>query len=548
MGGSNSRPDLELGIPLSFLPENHSIDLLNYIADALNEGKDPYRTESNFSRCLYGSRCNLNLQKSNTKPSKKFSAADLRVQHIVISVFGDDLPGNIKQELSALLEDWVSFSQVLLRTYLFQFFSNAPRFFATGDIFEYSGVKFKVMSMYPSFGVITRETDFLALPMLLSTSKTLTRVEVVALQPCKCHNSNESYQRISAYEEAVALRARNEGSFFRSHILPMFSQRKNPAESSPSYPLGIHTRVGEVLTTATGLSFVVIALDPYEAIGGMLTAQSLIYCAQEPIEEVSSAYFMMDAAEVPKISRMFRNQALTDGRVEYLYKFLRTFLKSYPQIGILNRPVLPKMVARILRTPRQVVNRGLITGNTSIEIQFITHLSMTLHAHIDIFAIFQQRLNQIYESLSSSDPRRPRIRNLRDNLLPRLQGQDPLVIIRTLNAALSEIVTKKGLTQAEIELFTLSWPYKKPTGGTEERSCSICLTEFEEGVLIRCLRCTHQYHDECIKTWLQNAFECPNCHLPVKGGTGEEALLEDTNGRAGADGEVSALARGGGFT
>ena len=43
--------------------------------------------------------------------------------------------------------------------------------------------------------------------------------------------------------------------------------------------------------------------------------------------------------------------------------------------------------------------------------------------------------------------------------------------------------------------------------------CSICLSDLEEGDLIRTLPCNHYFHHECIDEWLitKNALNCPMC-------------------------------------
>lgn len=47
-------------------------------------------------------------------------------------------------------------------------------------------------------------------------------------------------------------------------------------------------------------------------------------------------------------------------------------------------------------------------------------------------------------------------------------------------------------------------------------TCSICLTEFERGVLLKELRCGHFFHAECIDPWLlSEKAVCPICRRGI---------------------------------
>lgn len=45
----------------------------------------------------------------------------------------------------------------------------------------------------------------------------------------------------------------------------------------------------------------------------------------------------------------------------------------------------------------------------------------------------------------------------------------------------------------------------------ESDICVICQGEFEYGESIGGLHCGHKYHEQCIKTWLQQMNNCPIC-------------------------------------
>lgn len=57
-------------------------------------------------------------------------------------------------------------------------------------------------------------------------------------------------------------------------------------------------------------------------------------------------------------------------------------------------------------------------------------------------------------------------------------------------------------------------PVEKFVPGSLEESeamCSICLTEYTEGTLIRRLPCGHDFHRRCVDKWLQRNKRCPLC-------------------------------------
>ena len=45
--------------------------------------------------------------------------------------------------------------------------------------------------------------------------------------------------------------------------------------------------------------------------------------------------------------------------------------------------------------------------------------------------------------------------------------------------------------------------------------CVICMIEFENGDMLRCLPCVHTFHEQCIDQWLIKSLTCPSCLEPV---------------------------------
>ncbi|KAI2513329.1 hypothetical protein MHU86_1100 [Fragilaria crotonensis] len=49
----------------------------------------------------------------------------------------------------------------------------------------------------------------------------------------------------------------------------------------------------------------------------------------------------------------------------------------------------------------------------------------------------------------------------------------------------------------------------------EDQSCSICLGTLQEGMRIGSLMCHHEFHVDCLKTWLLGKNHCPLCNQQV---------------------------------
>jgi hypothetical protein len=48
------------------------------------------------------------------------------------------------------------------------------------------------------------------------------------------------------------------------------------------------------------------------------------------------------------------------------------------------------------------------------------------------------------------------------------------------------------------------------------KSCSICLSDFVQSEKVRVVpRCGHTFHNDCLESWLQKRFRCPNCNTDI---------------------------------
>ena len=132
-------------------------------------------------------------------------------------------------------------------------------------------------------------------------------------------------------------------------------------------------------------------------------------------------------------------------------------------------------------------------------------------------------------SYSSADELRARMQHLYAQLPPDHHGR---MFIASLIQTLGEA---QGANRRDIEALPTREYHARPanqTGsGTEEKDavseakqkeesresmqCMVCLSDFEEGDILRTLPCFHSYHQGCIDEWLNRSKLCPLCKHPI---------------------------------
>ncbi|CAJ1442027.1 unnamed protein product, partial [Effrenium voratum] len=114
----------------------------------------------------------------------------------------------------------------------------------------------------------------------------------------------------------------------------------------------------------------------------------------------------------------------------------------------------------------------------------------------------------------------PSLRNLLPpNLMTQVaqlpQGLQMLLLSseRTTREVEEMLNQRRGLfpqTIDEIPRFT--WP---PSDNATQRTCMVCLEDFELSVPCRRLPCNHVFHQRCIDEWLRRCTDCPICKANV---------------------------------
>lgn len=62
----------------------------------------------------------------------------------------------------------------------------------------------------------------------------------------------------------------------------------------------------------------------------------------------------------------------------------------------------------------------------------------------------------------------------------------------------------RGLTKGEFEqLVAYRYNSELRTSPSDQTSCVVCMSDFENRQLLRVLRCSHEFHAKCVDKWLK---------------------------------------------
>ena len=67
-----------------------------------------------------------------------------------------------------------------------------------------------------------------------------------------------------------------------------------------------------------------------------------------------------------------------------------------------------------------------------------------------------------------------------------------------------------------IKISSQRYSYLADTIKSENKSCTICIVDFENDDMISITNCNHIYHTDCIKEWGKYKTECPICREPLE--------------------------------
>jgi hypothetical protein len=80
--------------------------------------------------------------------------------------------------------------------------------------------------------------------------------------------------------------------------------------------------------------------------------------------------------------------------------------------------------------------------------------------------------------------------------------------------------SEEDLAQIPVKIFgeDLEELGESDIAAVVEDTCPICLIEYEKGDRLRCLPCSHAYHDACATSWLKLSGTCPICRASIASG------------------------------
>lgn len=82
-----------------------------------------------------------------------------------------------------------------------------------------------------------------------------------------------------------------------------------------------------------------------------------------------------------------------------------------------------------------------------------------------------------------------------------------------------------GATREQISALP-AFRFTKALCDDQDAPCSICLSGFADGTLLRRLPCGHEFHRQCIDRWLRRNKRCPLCMASIECGPLRHRALE----------------------
>ena len=137
-----------------------------------------------------------------------------------------------------------------------------------------------------------------------------------------------------------------------------------------------------------------------------------------------------------------------------------------------------------------------------------------------VFRIIQSYLNdEVLDLFSDIDNNNTDFYNINITVYQDLDNyiNNDRELEEVLNLTFEDDLENHSLTEKSYNLVINTRRYKKiKKKYSEEKSCSICLSEYEdEDKIVINLKCKHIFHKECLKSWGKMSNKCPICRTEM---------------------------------
>jgi len=162
----------------------------------------------------------------------------------------------------------------------------------------------------------------------------------------------------------------------------------------------------------------------------------------------------------------------------------------------------------------------IFTNSLSIENQNnFNYISSFLNTYSNIFLEeFQEEQEQVVEEFQEQEQEQYNFNlfNLFNPFFPLTDIIDPIETILQESFEINQQNSGLEKTNHIITINSQRYSYLADNIKSENKSCSICIVDFENDDMISITNCNHIYHTDCIKEWGKYKTECPICREPLE--------------------------------
>jgi len=459
------------------------------------------QTRENTSICL---RCgapvdiDINVIGGSSSSSSSLAAQGEEVEEklstctrVHLVPFEDGLPEGIAG--SVLYEE--KMDEEYLRDYFAD--SRVHGFVRPGSRFQINEVDFKVTCCVPGPGRIDANTSVRCMDPPVSAVHQVQKLHVL---PC-----DASWDHEMKYDPQ---------SFFTNVVRPHFSEER-------------HVCTGDVFMSR-GVQCRIMAAMPSN---GIVDTQTDIFCEGDPVPDLVRIHMLPIYESLPN-----REKDITPP--EIFKKYLEPYFSGrYRCVSHDDTITIDSVNFRVVACEPA---KGLITLNTVIfatgdpikaddlrrfqeeqdammarqlQQQEARRMRIPTQAGSISSEELRTRLQTVLRDMPAGDRHREVVQNLHDQLVM-LPYNMPHVALQGLQIGQQAPPPNAGGSRSEIE--NLPTRIYKCSSSEAERpkdqvTCMVCLSEYEEGEVLRTLPCFHSYHQGCIDIWLQRNKTCPVC-------------------------------------